>query len=70
MTCYILVTIETTKQHGNLNLFSFQCDGMWPVNMTSEPTGWPIKSQNTPNIMVDWHLFQALLIRFFTPVLQ
>lgn len=51
MTCYILVTIETTKQHGNLNLFSFQCDGMWPVNMTSEPTGWPIKSQNTPNII-------------------
>ena len=34
-----LAATETTEQHGNLNLFHFQNDQMWPVNMNGKTKG-------------------------------
>ena len=48
-----LATTETTEQHGNFNLFHFQNDQMWPVNMTGKTKGWPVNSQISPDI-VSW----------------
>ena len=50
-THYILITTETTEQHGNLNLFHFQHDRMWPVNMTGKTKGWPVNSPISPDIV-------------------
>ena len=47
-TCYILIT---TEQHGNLNLFHFQYDQMWPVNMTGKTEGWLVNSPISPDIV-------------------
>ena len=41
-TLYILITTETTEQQGNFNLFQFQYNQLWPVNMTSKTIGWPV----------------------------
>ena len=42
VTCYILITTETTEQHGSFNLFHFntiECDeSTWPAK------GWPVNS--------------------------
>ena len=46
-----LATTETTEQHGNFNLFHFQNDQMWPVNMTGKTKGWPVNSQISPDIV-------------------
>ena len=44
LTRYILITTVTTDQHGNFNVFHFQYNQMWPVNVTDKTEGWPVNS--------------------------
>ena len=44
LTRYILITTVTTDQHGNFNVFHFQYNQMWPVNVTDKMEGWPFNS--------------------------
>ena len=46
-----LATTETTERHGNFNLFHFQNDQMWPVNMSGKMKGWPVNSQISSDIV-------------------
>ena len=46
-----LATTETTEQHGNVALFHFQNNQMWPVNMTGKTKGWPVNSQISSDIV-------------------
>ena len=46
-----LATTETTEPHGNFNLFHFQNDQMWPVNMTGKTKGWPVNPQISSDIV-------------------
>ena len=58
-TRYILITTEATEQHGNFNLFPFQCDGMWPVNMPARRKVDQSTSQSVQTLSVDRPLFRA-----------
>ena len=44
LTRYILITTVTTDQHGNFNVFHFQYNQMWQVNVTDKTEGWPFNS--------------------------
>ena len=46
-----LATTETTEPHGSFNLFHFQNDQMWPVNMTGKTKGWPVNIQISSDIV-------------------
>ena len=50
-TLYILITTETTEQQGNFNLFQFQYDQMWLVNITGKTRGWLVNSRISPDIV-------------------
>lgn len=50
-TLYILITTETTEQQGNFNLFQFQYDQMWLVNITGKTRGWLVNSPISPDIV-------------------
>jgi len=52
-TRYILITTEKTEQHGNFNLFHFQYNWMWLVNMTGKMKDSLVKFPISPNI-VSW----------------
>ena len=51
VTHYILISTETTKQHGNFNLFHFLYDRMGLVNMTGKTKGWPVNSRSSQDIV-------------------
>ena len=54
LTCYTLITTETNEQHQNFNLFHFQYDWIWPVNMTGKTIGWPVDSLHGEKSDTTW----------------
>ena len=53
VTHYILISTETTEQHGNFHLpvFHFLYDRMGRVNMTGKMKGWSVNSPSSQDIV-------------------